>query len=65
MGEMKRICIHRLLEETKDLEQDEEPLDLWKVDIDALLDHNQIRPLTYGCDMKKMDCRQKGRKVSS
>lgn len=61
---MDRICINRLLEETKDLEQDEEPFDLWKIDIDALLDLNMIRPLKdRKCDQKKSQ--QKMRKISS
>ncbi len=42
---MKQICINRLLQETKNPEEDEEPFTLRKIDIDALLDYGQVRPL--------------------
>lgn len=44
---MDRICISKLLEETRDLTEEDGPLELMKVDIDALLDKNQICPLEH------------------
>lgn len=63
---MKQICINRLLQETKNPEE-EEPFTLPKIDIDALLDYGQVRPLEEkgSPQQEKMSCPQNERKVSS
>lgn len=64
---MNRICINRLLEETKNPEEDEKPLTLRKIDIDALLDYGQVRLLEEkdSPQQEKKSCPQNERKVSS